>query len=229
MPGSTGPPATGQAGGPKSRLRTIAPTWASAVAGALAAGVAIAVSELVAGVVHGAPSLVASIGGLVISLQPPGAKDFMVSLFGTNDKLALNVAVVLISLALAASAGILGARRSWIGAAIFVAFGVLAGAAALRDPLASPGLAVANAGGAVIASLVALLGLLGLASEPAARTGGRPAGASGGDRGGREPEAPEWTRRRFLIASAGTLGGVVVAVSVGRTLLDAEHADAVVS
>jgi DMSO/TMAO reductase YedYZ molybdopterin-dependent catalytic subunit len=195
--------------------------WRPAVAGALAAGVAIAASELVAGLVSGAPSLVAAIGSLVISLQPPGAKDLMVNLFGTNDKLALIVGVVVVALLVAAAAGVLGARRRPLGVAIFVAFGLLAGAAALRDPLASQALAVGNAFVAVAAGLVALLGLLALAPRPAVETG--PADSMVDQR------TPEWTRRRFLIASAGTLGGVIVAGGVGRSLLDQEHADAIVS
>ncbi len=195
--------------------------WPGAVAGALAAGVAIAASELVAGLVQGAPSLVAAIGSLVISLQPPGAKDLVVNLFGTNDKVALNVAVVVVALVLAALAGILAARRRWLGVVTFGAVGLLAGAAALRDPLASQALAVGNAAVAVSAGIVTLLGLLGLASAAAAR------------RGTDDPvtafESPEWNRRRFLIASAGTLGGVIVAGGVGRSLIDVQHADAVVS
>jgi DMSO/TMAO reductase YedYZ molybdopterin-dependent catalytic subunit len=39
---------------------------------------------------------------------------------------------------------------------------------------------------------------------------------------------PDWSRRRFLIASAGTIGVAVVAGGVGRTLLDARHADGAV-
>ncbi|MGZ3586574.1 MAG: molybdopterin-dependent oxidoreductase, partial [Candidatus Limnocylindrales bacterium] len=39
----------------------------------------------------------------------------------------------------------------------------------------------------------------------------------------------EWTRRRFLIASAGTLGGVIVAGAVGRALLEGQHLGGVVS
>jgi len=195
--------------------------WRPAVAGALAAGVAIATSELVAGVVQGAPSLVATIGSLVISLQPPGAKDLVVNLFGTNDKLALNVLVVVVALVIAAVAGILAARRRWLGVGTFAAFGILAAAAALRDPLASQGLAVGNAAIATIAGIVALAGLLALAGA-----------AAGPDRTD-DPVAafrsPEWTRRRFLIASAGTLGGVIVVGGAGRSLIDAHHADAVVS
>jgi hypothetical protein len=207
---------------PRARLpRVLDRVWRPALAGALAAGVAIAASELIAGVVRGAPSLVTAIGSLVISLQPPGAKDLLVNLFGTNDKLALNVAVVVVALVIAAAAGILAVRRRPLGVAVFVAFGILAGAAALRDPLASQALAVGTAAVAVAAGVVALLALLGLAAGAAAsdgpddRTVGR--------------HTPEWTRRRFLIASAGTLGGVVVAGGAGRFLLDEEHADAVVS
>src|SRR5450759_766375 len=150
--------ATGPA--PVGLHRALNGIWRPAVAGALAAGVAIAASELVAGLVSGAPSLVAAIGSLVISLQPPGAKDVMVSLFGTNDKLALNISVVAVALVVAAAAGVLGARRRPLGVAIFIAFGLLAGAAALRDPLAWQALAVGNAFVAVAAGLVALLGLL---------------------------------------------------------------------
>jgi DMSO/TMAO reductase YedYZ molybdopterin-dependent catalytic subunit len=207
---------------PHSRLpRALDRVWRPALAGALAAGVAIAASELDAGVVHGTPSLVAAIGSLVISLQPPGAKDFMVNLFGTNDKLALNVGVVIVALVVAAAAGILGARRRPLGVAVFVAFGLLAGAAALRDPLASQALAVVTAAVAVAAGVVALLALLGLAAAAAAPDG--PDDRAGGR------HTAEWTRRRFLIASAGTLGGAVVAGGAGRFLLDEEHADAVVS
>ena len=222
MPDMGDPRAAARAPGRVSgSRRALAGLWPAAVAGALAAGVAIAASELVAGLAQGAPSLVAAIGSLVISLQPPGAKDLVVNLFGTNDKLALNVLVVVVAVIVAAVAGILAARRRWLGVVTFAAFGLLAGAAALRDPLASQALAVGNAAVAVIAGLVALLGLLGLASAAAVRGGTD------------DPEAafrsPEWTRRRFLIASAGTLGGVIVAGGVGRSLIDVHHADAVVS
>jgi DMSO/TMAO reductase YedYZ molybdopterin-dependent catalytic subunit len=215
--------ATGPApsGGPARPRRGLAASWRPAIAGALAAGVAIAASELVAGLVPGAPSLVTAMGSLVISLQPPGAKDLVANLFGTNDKVALSIAVLVVALAVAAGAGILAARRRWVGEAVFVAFGILAGAAALRDPLASQALAVGNAGVAATAGLVALLGLLSLAESAAV--------ADGPNAGVADRSTPEWTRRRFLIASAGTLGGVIVAGGAGRSLLDGQHADAIVS
>ena len=66
----------------------------AAIGGAAAAAAALGVSELLAGLLPGATSLVAAVGQVVIDLQPPGAKDFVVALFGTNDKLALEVLIV---------------------------------------------------------------------------------------------------------------------------------------
>ena len=72
---------------------------AAFVAGSLAAAVAIAVGEVLAGLISGAPSLVVAIGDLIIDLQPPGAKDVMADLFGTDDKLVLNVLIVVAAVA----------------------------------------------------------------------------------------------------------------------------------
>ncbi len=192
--------------------------WAPAFAGLLAAGAAIAASELVAGLVPGVPSLVTSVGGLVISLQPPGAKDVMVSLFGTNDKLVLNVAVVGLALAIGALAGVVAARRLEAGGAVFVAFGIVAAVAAARDPLASPAIGIGVAVLAVGAGLLTLRTLLRLAPGAPRRSPTTLA----------DPDAA-WTRRRFLIASAGTLGGVIVAGGAGRALVESRNVEGVVS
>jgi DMSO/TMAO reductase YedYZ molybdopterin-dependent catalytic subunit len=212
--------------------------WAAALAGALAGGAAIAVSELVAGVT-GAPSLVAAIGELVIDLQPPGAKELMVSLFDTSDKLALNVLVVAAAIAIAALAGVIASRWFMVGAGIFVAFGVLAAVAAARSPLVSTTFAVLNAFVAVAAAL-GVLGLLFSRMWP--RTVARRAPASAVSRGAGTAAAgdtppvgveaapsPDWPRRRFLVTSAATLGGIVVAGAVGRTLVDARHPEGIVT
>ncbi len=191
-------------------------------------------SELAAGLA-GTPSVVIAVGDLVIRLQPPGAKDLVVSLFGTNDKVALNVLVVVVAAAIAAAAGILAARRFWMGAAIFVAFGIVAAIAAATMPLTSASLAVVSAAVAVIAGLAALYWLLSLL-RPAAGvmvrpSGGRP-GAAPPDPSppaGVQASPADWPRRRFLIASAGTLGGVIVAGAVGRNLLDARHTEGVIT
>ena len=88
-PRPTARPEGAGAADPIARLRP-------AIAGAFGALAGIGLSELVAGFL-GAPSLLAAIGGFVIDNQPPGAKDFVVSLFGTNDKLALEVLIVIVA------------------------------------------------------------------------------------------------------------------------------------
>src|SRR5450755_3354668 len=85
--------------------------WPGALAGVVAGAVAIALSELLAGLIKDAPSLVTAVGSLVIALQPAGAKELMVSLFGTNDKLVLNLAVLIGALVIALITGVLAARR----------------------------------------------------------------------------------------------------------------------
>jgi DMSO/TMAO reductase YedYZ molybdopterin-dependent catalytic subunit len=204
--------------------------------------VAIAAGELFAGVVAGAPSLIVAVGDVVIALQPPGAKDLVVALFGTNDKLALQVVIVGVAVAIAAAAGVLASRRFRNGAALFVAFGLLAALAGQRDPLAEPLYALVGGIVAVGAGLTVLRGLLALAGGVAPDAAGHTAdagpapdaGAAPGDQvvaAAAAPSAtsmPDWGRRRFLIASAGTVGGAMAATAVGRSLLDRRHGEEVV-
>jgi len=213
-----------------SRVPRVA-VWAGALAGALSAAVAVATSELIAGLVPGTPSLVIAMGALAISLQPPGAKDFMAGLFGTNDKAALNIMVVVAVLAIAAVAGAVAARRFRAGASVFVVFGVVAAVAAAAQPLAAPFPAIATAAIATAAGLAGLRLLLDLAPRiPAVATAAAAPEATPADAPvGPASEDLEWTRRRFLIASALTLGGVAVAGTLGRIRLDAQHPTGVVS
>src|SRR5258705_12901570 len=109
-----------------------------AIAGAIGALAGIGGSELVAGFL-GAPSLLAAIGGFVIDHQPAGAKDFVVGLFGTNDKLALEGLIVVVAAIVGAGLGFLAVRRSLIlAAAAFGAFAIAGFFASLRAPDATP-------------------------------------------------------------------------------------------
>src|SRR3954471_1015584 len=84
----------------------LVPRGLAAIAGVVAAGSALAVGELIAAFVSGAPSPVAAVGSTIIDLAPPGAKDVMVGLFGTNDKAALLVMITLVVLAVGAGLGL---------------------------------------------------------------------------------------------------------------------------
>jgi DMSO/TMAO reductase YedYZ molybdopterin-dependent catalytic subunit len=207
------------------RLRRLRESTSPALAGAAAGAVAIAVGELIAGLVRDAPSLVTAVGSLVIALQPSGAKEWMVTLFGTNDKLVLNLAVLVGALLIALITGILAARRFQTGASILVAFGVLAAFASLQEPLISRLFAIIVPVIAVGAALVTLRGLLALVpgSSLAIRR------KNGSARAAATSTSPEWTRRRFLIASAGTLGGAVIVGGAGRSLINGQHPTGAVS
>ena len=164
--------------------------WQAALSGVVAAGLALATGELVAAFVPGAISPLVAVGAAVIDFAPPGSKDFMVSLFGTNDKLALLIVVGAAVLAFGALIGLL-ARRSTMaaGVAIFVLTGVGA-LAGLRDPTSSMTAVFASWTVQSVVGYVALTTLLG-AAQP--RTGVRHLGARG--RGGDPPAVPRLGRR----------------------------------
>ena len=204
------------------------PGLRAALAGLIAGAAGIAVSELVAGVVPGAPSLLVSVGSLVIAMQPPGAKDVMTSLFGTNDKTALNVAVVLVALVVAAAAGLLGRRSFDTGSRLFLAFGLVAFVAAAIQPLGSPPLAAVNA---IVATGVAVAALRILLADAGflvpVRLGRIRRGEAddpwAGTRSTTAPRMPEWNRRRFLIRSGEFVIGALTVGFLGRWLIDRAH------
>ncbi|MEK6312732.1 MAG: oxidoreductase, partial [Curtobacterium sp.] len=99
-------------------------TWA-AVVGVISAVVFLAAAELVAVFLGGAGSPLVGVGGAVIDLAPRGAKDLMVTLFGTGDKVALFVLMFVLVLAISAGAGVLERRRPPLGAVVFAIGGVL--------------------------------------------------------------------------------------------------------
>ncbi len=170
---------------------------------------ALGVSELIAGILPGATSLVAAVGQVVIDLQPPGAKDLVVTLFGTNDKLALELFVVAVGPLIGALLGILARRRFDLAALGFAAFGVLGFLAALGDPLANPAIVAASAA----VSVGVALWLLGWFLGP------RPAGTAPGV----AVPMPDWSRRSFLLRTGAVGAGAVVAGVGGRQLLERQR------
>ncbi|MEO8462094.1 MAG: molybdopterin-dependent oxidoreductase [Chloroflexota bacterium] len=190
----------------------------AALAGVVATGAALATGELVAGLLAGAPSPILSVGRVIIDLQPPGAKDVFVSLFGTADKLALEVLVLGVALGIGAVVGLVGRVRLTLGMGIvgaFVAVGFLAG---LRDSdtvqvlAVGAGLAEFAVGAAV---LDRLLGLIPLGDGSASATASAPASGSA--------SMPDWSRRTLLIRGGAVVVGSVVAGAVGRTLLNRQR------
>jgi DMSO/TMAO reductase YedYZ molybdopterin-dependent catalytic subunit len=172
------------------------------VAGAAAGTAAIGVNEILAGLVPGAPSFVAEVGAAVIAIQPPGAKQFVVDLFGTNDKLVFNLLIAAVAIAGASVLGVVARHRFGLAVAGFAGAGLGAMAISiLLDPLVDPLLAIISTVVSVGVGVVVLRALLALATVPDA-----------------EPEMPDWSRRRFLGTSLAVAGVAVSAGVVGRLL-----------
>lgn len=102
------------------------------VCGLLAAGVGIAVGELVGGIAGDAGSPVVAVGGLVIDNVPPGVKDVAIETFGKNDKAALVVGTLVILALLGMGLAVVARRRPRFAAAVVVLVS-LVGVVATRD------------------------------------------------------------------------------------------------
>ena len=171
-----------------------------ALLGVVAAGAALAVSELVAGIFLSAPSLVRTIGQRVIDITPVPVVDWAIAMFGANDKLVLVIGIVLVSLGIGAFLGLLARDRPGVAAAGFVVFGAVGFVAGLTDPPAGAVFTLVAAAAAAGMGIGVLLGLRYLLAGPARPSPGAVAFAG--------------SRRAFLAAAV-----AAVVMSVGEVLL----------
>lgn len=196
-----------------------APAALAAVAGVVAGGVGLAVSELLAAVIAPGASTIFAGGAAVIDVVPPGLKDFAVEWFGTADKAVLLGTMGVVLAIGAALAGWLERRRPPVGVVLLALVGVAGAALAVARPGATPLWAVPSVIGIAVAVPVLRAAVRSL--EPA-----RPAVTVLDDQ---EPAASSSApdRRRFLqitgIAAAGAVAAVVASqmVSAGGRAVEA--------
>ena len=160
---------------------------AGAVAGMLAAAVAIGAAQFAAGLTVPQGSPVVAVGQAAIDLTPPPIKDFAISAFGTADKTVLLGGILVVLALYAALVGILAVRRLAIGMWGLALFAFIGLVAALTRPDSTteyivPTLAGAAAGAFALTRLARAAGRL---STPRSRTR-RPRGADESD--SRAPE-----------------------------------------
>jgi DMSO/TMAO reductase YedYZ molybdopterin-dependent catalytic subunit len=176
-------------------------TWYAAC-GLLAALAGIAVGHLVAAVTTPAASPVLSVGSVVIDLTPTPVKELVIAKVGTADKPILLASVLLVTLALAAVAGLVSRGRPAFGVGLLLVLVVAAGAAVMSRPATRPvdllpAVATALVG---VATLLGLHRLLHRASADAGRSGA--------------------SRRTFLLGAAGITAGAAVAGALGQRLTE---------
>ena len=188
------------------------PTPLAALAGVAAGAAGVGAGELLAGLLPGAASPVIAVGDLIIALQPPGAKQFVVDLFGEADKLLLNLVIIAVALAAAVLGGMVARTRPGSATIGIAAFGLLALGAGLRDPLSEVLTTLVVAIAAALTAWLVLRWLLALAAQH-----------------GTQPvaEMPAWGRRRFLGTSIAVIGVAAGGGLLGRSLLARGRLDAV--
>ena len=172
------------------------------VAGAVGAGVALGVGELIAGLVDSVPSPIAAVGRQVVEASPPWLEDFAIATFGTGDKSALALGTVVLALGVGWVVGLLSRGRALLPLVAFTGFGVLGAWAGSGEPGAEP-VIVWGASAIAAASgfwLMVLLSRLVPSDDP---TAGIPGNRS---------------RRRFLLMAGGTAAAAATVGLWGRRL-----------
>ena len=216
-------PASGGSGRSRRGLRPAL----GALAGLLAAAVALGAAELAAGLVGAASSPVIAVGDAAITLTPESVKHFAITTFGENDKVALVVGMLAVIAVYAVLLGLLALRNRRLGAVGIALFGLVGAVAAVTRPAGGPLDALPSLVGAAagITALYALLAPLSPGTPEPAAPAADPTHADersvdrlrevlgSGDRKGAALD-----RRRFFLTSGVALGAAAVAGGGGRLL-----------
>ncbi len=186
--------------------RSRAALTALAALGGLVAGFcSLAAAELVSALVRPEAGPVTAVGGAVIDRSPAALKEFAVRHFGTGDKLALELGIVVLLAVFAMAVGVLALHHRRTGSAAVLLFGAVGAVAAVGRPEGSAPDALPSVVGAAVGAGV-LFALTGRLTTAPPRP---PASGSGSGETYRA-----FDRRGFVITAA-----VATAVSAGAGLL----------
>ena len=194
------------------------------VAGVASGAAALGVGELVAGLRSYWQSPVVGVATAIIDRVPRPVKDFAVRNFGRNDKRALIVGILVLSVVFATLLGLVARCRPRLSSAGFVAFALVGvwGSQQAATSVVSGVLPSLAAGAAGIAALTFLFGRAQSAvpgrealsdgdTQPVQPDAEQPVDA--------EPPAPDSpTRRAFMLAIGGVALVAVAAAAGGRAL-----------
>ncbi len=213
-------------GAPSTGVRRVL----AALAGLLAAAVALGVAELVAALVGPASSPVVAVGNAAITLTPEPVKAFAIRTFGENDKIALIVGTLVVIALYALVIGLLGLRSRRLGVLGILLFGLVGVVAAVTRPAGGilyglPALVGALVGAVALLALLPPLQTPVPAEDPVAvdpPTGTSPQhGLAGRVRdalGAGDRKGSGMDRRRFFLTSGVAVGVAAVAGGGGRLL-----------
>lgn len=178
------------------------PRWPGALAGALGAAAALTVIELISLFDATGVSVTEAVQNAFIDSFAASLKEVAVSLFGTNDKVALLIGTATIAIAIGAWLGSRAATQPKVVVGGFAAFGVLGVVASATDPLAALPLAVVASVVAAGVGIAVTLGLTGRWRQAAVA------------------DEPELARRTVLVNAGATSAALLFGVAVARSARD---------
>ncbi len=200
----------------------LAPRWAGAVVGLVAAACGLGAAELLVGIATGLRSPVVSVGDRVVDNVPTVVKDWAIEVFGTSDKAVLLGGVLVLLGAAAAGIGVLAVRLGLGAGLAGVAGFALVGAVA---SLGRGGDGVGAVVPSLVAGVVAAVVLTVLTRQVAAVSWPMPGRRSDGTPPPPDDPSPtrrvgpaDDSRRRFIGTAAAMGAGAGVAVATGRWL-----------
>ena len=187
--------------------------WRAALAGCVSACAALAFGELPSAIAGDPVGPIAAVGNEFVDRYAASLKDLAVALFGQNDKAALVIGIVTISVVLGAVLGLVALRSFRPAAAGFVVFGLVGLVAQATDPSVGLLLPVVSAAFGVVAGVGSLAILLAWISPAATPSGVARRWGPADDPRSKAPD-----RRSFLIA-AGSVGAVAALTGLGNRSL----------
>lgn len=197
----------------------------AALAGIIAAGLALGVGELVAAFISQQSAPIDAVGQGFIRITPEWLKDLAIEWFGEDDKYYLKIGIFIVLGVFALAIGVASLRRVEIGVFGIALFGAVGVIAAVTAPAGGPLDLLPSAVGAaaaVIAFPVMIQRLTGPAEPPAPGTAPSTVAGERVDRLREELAGIDRkmavNRRGFLIASGATAGAAAVTGGLGLFL-----------
>ena len=196
------------------------------LAGLLSAALGLAVGELFAGLFNGVRSPVISVGDRVVDGVPAGVKTSAIDLFGTHDKAALLIGIVVI-IGLGAVLVGMGSAASMRTAIVGVGFFVAVGSVFAVTGRLGRGRDVIPVVGAGLVTLAALYGLVRrpFAAQQKLATATPPGKVIDAVIGSNPPQrGMRVDRRQFVVLGSGTALASIATAALGRRLQGNEEA-----
>ena len=196
-----------------------------AIAGLLSGAVGVCVGFLISGLTGPVGSPIVAVAEFAIDLSPPPLKNFAIKEFGSNDKLVLQIGVVVVLVIFAAVIGTLAQRHmryGLIGIGIFCLVGLIA---AVTRPTSGPADVLPTLVGSAAAAFAMVKLVPAAGTVQAAGSAARAPGE--GDRPLRAAlTVNEPARRQFMTLGATAAGAAAVAYFGGRLLSESANVTA---